>query len=114
MTCRVDGRWTLKINCIVPPVLIKNNKDTVQEADDEYIDMLWTAPEMLRMATKPCYGTQKGDVYSFSIIANEILCRASPFCVDELTAKGISVYPILFPLSVQHIDIIISHAIDLC
>ena len=44
-----------------------------------YRDQLWTAPELLRMATKPINGTQKADVYSFAIILQEIMFRAEPY-----------------------------------
>ena len=43
------------------------------------IDMLWTAPELLRMDTIPVNGTPAGDVYSFAIILQEILFRTEPF-----------------------------------
>ena len=43
---------------------------------------LWTAPEVLRMTTRPINGTQKADVYSFAIILQEIMFRAEPYFVD--------------------------------
>lgn len=69
--CVVDSRMVVKItdfgcNSILPP-----KKD------------LWTAPEHLRQATI----SQKGDVYSFSIIAQEIILRKETFytlsCRDQ-------------------------------
>ena len=42
-------------------------------------EMLWTAPELLRMDERPVNGTQAGDVYSFAIIVQEILFRTEPF-----------------------------------
>jgi len=44
-----------------------------------YRNQLWTAPELLRMATRPISGTQKADVYSFAIILQEIMFRAEPY-----------------------------------
>ena len=48
-----------------------------------YRDLLWTAPELLRMKQRPINGTQKGDVYSFSIIVQEIAYKAQPYFWDE-------------------------------
>ena len=47
-----------------------------------YIAKLWTAPELLRLHTPPLEGTQKGDVYSFAIICQEILYRNGTFNTD--------------------------------
>lgn len=50
---------------------------------------LWTAPELLRMAKPPPEGTQKGDVYSFSIIVHEIAARQGSFyTMEEYTPEG--------------------------
>jgi len=54
-----------------------------QEGDFKfYRDQLWTAPELLRMTTRPINGTQKADVYSFAIILQEIVFRAAPYFMD--------------------------------
>ena len=51
---------------------------------------LWTAPELVRMHNPPPEGTQKGDVYSFAIICQEIIYRNGSFWVEnmELTPQG--------------------------
>ena len=49
---------------------------------------MWTAPEFLRVPDPPLKGTQQGDVYSFAIIIQEILCRDKPFCAEELAPGG--------------------------
>ena len=60
------------------------------EDDDHYRRMLWTAPELLRTPSHewPRYGSPKGDVYSFGVIAQEVLYRTSPFFLDEESPKG--------------------------
>ena len=47
-----------------------------------YRNQLWTAPELLRMTTRPINGTQKADVYSFAIILQEIMFREEPYFID--------------------------------
>lgn len=42
--------------------------------------MLWVAPELLPLTLIPgTPATQKGDVYSFAIILEEIIVRGGPF-----------------------------------
>jgi len=63
-----------------------------------YRDQLWTAPELLRMTTRPINGTQKADVYSFAIILQEIMFRAEPYFIYTQSPKGTMIHrrPILF------------------
>lgn len=51
---------------------------------------LWTAPELLRSDCPPPCGTQKGDVYSFGVILQEVALLRGVFYLDTqtLTPKG--------------------------
>ena len=43
-------------------------------------EMLWVAPELLPLTLVPGNpATQKGDVYSFAIILEEIIVRGGPY-----------------------------------
>lgn len=53
------------------------------------IDLLWTAPELLRDDALRAKGCQKGDMYSFSIIMQEVITRDVPFGMMNMTADEI-------------------------
>ncbi|GAB1291377.1 Guanylyl cyclase C [Apodemus speciosus] len=81
--CVVDSRMVVKItdfgcNSILPPKKEEDERVLIEDLPD-----LWTAPEHLRHATV----SQKGDVYSFGIIAQEIILRKETFytqsCRDQ-------------------------------
>lgn len=48
------------------------------------------APELLRMECPPPQGTQKGDIYSFGIILQEVALRRGGFYLENepLSPKG--------------------------
>ncbi|XP_077527361.1 guanylyl cyclase at 32E [Haemaphysalis longicornis] len=78
--CLVDSRWVLQIadfglhefraaqTCVPQKV-----------SENAFRGLLWRAPELLRMASPPARGTQKGDVYSFGIVLYEIIGRHGPW-----------------------------------
>ncbi len=52
-------------------------------------ELLWTAPEILRIPGQPgLHGTPPGDVYSFAIVMQEVVIRGPPFCMLDLLASG--------------------------
>ncbi|XP_046970179.1 atrial natriuretic peptide receptor 1 [Vanessa cardui] len=88
--CLIDGRFVLKISdyglntLCTPTDLIKD--------DAYYYKLLWTAPELVAGSVYPgVVASQKGDVYSFGIILEEIVLRAGPFhhYTDSMTNKEI-------------------------
>uniref|UniRef100_A0A9J2Q8S7 Guanylate cyclase n=1 Tax=Ascaris lumbricoides TaxID=6252 RepID=A0A9J2Q8S7_ASCLU len=72
--CLIDERWQVKIANFGLHYLRQLKKLT----DD---DLLWTAPEMLRDSTSQ--GTKSADMYSFAIIASELMCLTPPWNLGE-------------------------------
>ncbi|XP_032174057.1 atrial natriuretic peptide receptor 1 isoform X2 [Mustela erminea] len=79
--CVVDGRFVLKITDFG----LESFRDPEPEQGHTlYAKKLWTAPELLRMASPPARGSQAGDMYSFGIILQEIALRSGVFHVEGL------------------------------
>ncbi|KAM6999311.1 atrial natriuretic peptide receptor 1 [Melospiza melodia melodia] len=88
--CVVDSRFVLKITDYGLESF-RACPDGDGDAHALFAKKLWTAPELLRMEEPPARGTQKGDVYSFGIILQEIALRCGVFYVEgvELSPKEI-------------------------
>ncbi|KAM4690328.1 atrial natriuretic peptide receptor 1 [Rhinophrynus dorsalis] len=80
--CVVDSRFVLKITDygLASFRCAPDSEDT----HAYFAKKLWTAPELLRMENPPPQGTQKGDVYSFGIILQEIALRNGVFYMDNV------------------------------
>ncbi|GFO01840.1 guanylate cyclase [Plakobranchus ocellatus] len=82
--CVVDSRFVVKITDFG----LHYFKEKEEQLRDDYYALersrLWSAPEMLRLMHPPCNGTQKGDVYSFAIICQEIVYRNGVFYLQNL------------------------------
>ncbi|XP_067114115.1 atrial natriuretic peptide receptor 2 [Osmerus mordax] len=80
--CVVDSRFVLKIT----DYGLATFRSSCENDDSHalYAMKLWTAPELLIYDRHPPQGTQKGDVYSFGIILQEIALRNGPFYMDGL------------------------------
>ena len=72
--CMVDNRWVIKVSCYGLQAFHEDMR-LDKHGDSFYRNLLWTAPEHVK--SSGC--SQKGDVYSFSIILYEILYRAYPY-----------------------------------
>ncbi|KAH0950218.1 hypothetical protein HN011_005892, partial [Eciton burchellii] len=91
--CVVDSRFVLKITDFGLHELRRTNRMDTNIDKSSYAywrEQLWTAPELLRMERRPLEGSQKGDVYSFAIIVQEIVMRQGPFYLghnNDLTPR---------------------------
>ncbi|VDN10208.1 unnamed protein product [Dibothriocephalus latus] len=105
--CLIDARWVLKITDygVTNVQAMYGYFQALAPEVKGYFhlsEMLWTAPELLRDLTEVHMGTPKGDVYSFAIIMQEIICRCAPFpgcelSAAEMVAKVRSAPPIFRP-----------------
>ncbi|XP_068180916.1 atrial natriuretic peptide receptor 1-like isoform X2 [Antennarius striatus] len=88
--CVVDNRFVLKITDYGLSSF-RCHDNTGKDAHAYYAQRLWTAPELLRLEAPPPQGTQKGDVYSFGIILQEVALRRGVFHLqgDPLSPKEI-------------------------
>uniref|UniRef100_A0A672ZNQ2 Guanylyl cyclase C n=1 Tax=Sphaeramia orbicularis TaxID=375764 RepID=A0A672ZNQ2_9TELE len=82
--CVVDNRMVVKItdfgcHTILIPAEVRRN--------------LWTAPEHLRINGV----SQKGDVYSYAIVAHEIVTRRCPFYTQFCSNRTEKIYRVQFP-----------------
>ncbi|XP_069557406.1 guanylyl cyclase C [Brachyistius frenatus] len=84
--CVVDNRMVVKITDFGCHTILRPGKD------------VWTAPEHLRKDGV----SQKGDVYSYAIIAHEIIMRQSPFNTQYCSNTSEKIYRVQYP-SENHI-----------
>ena len=76
--CVIDSRWLLKVTNFglnkFREIQSFNSTDCF-----EINDLLWFAPELLRLNQPFWYCSQKADVYSFAIVLQELLLREKPY-----------------------------------
>ncbi|XP_039978055.1 atrial natriuretic peptide receptor 1 [Xiphias gladius] len=87
--CVVDSRFVLKITDYGLESL--RTASCPEDTHAYYARKLWTAPELLRSECPLPRGTQRGDVYSFGIILQEVALLRGVFYLDTntLTPKEI-------------------------
>ncbi|KAK5858345.1 hypothetical protein PBY51_002491 [Eleginops maclovinus] len=85
--CLVDGRFVLKVTDYGFNEIV--NAQGFDHGEESNENLLWTAPELLRNPTLRKRGTFSGDVYSFSIIGQEVISRSAPFCMLDMPPKEI-------------------------
>ncbi|XP_025086185.1 atrial natriuretic peptide receptor 1-like [Pomacea canaliculata] len=93
--CVVDGRFNLKVTDFGLPDLQRHRHVSQLNNNHEFLEkLLWVAPEHLGKVGKAYLMigvSQKGDVYSFGIILEEIILRSLPFdtCRGIIETKDI-------------------------
>nr|XP_022346077.1 atrial natriuretic peptide receptor 2-like [Crassostrea virginica] len=84
--CVIDSRWVLKLTDY--GAITTHPEEPTQEIGEHefYTGLFWTSPELLRLQKIPRKGTQKGDVYSFGIILQEIFLRTTPYYFNVVSS----------------------------
>ncbi|CAG5114467.1 unnamed protein product, partial [Candidula unifasciata] len=82
--CVVDSRFVVKITDFGLHYFREKEEELEEDTYAIERSRLWTAPELLRMNSPVAGGTQKGDVYSFAIICQEIVYRYGVFYLQNL------------------------------
>ncbi|XP_041699154.2 atrial natriuretic peptide receptor 1 isoform X2 [Coregonus clupeaformis] len=86
--CVVDSRFVLKVTDHGLSLLRRPpGQDEKGWSKEHCTSLLWRAPELLR-DSMPSSGTQKGDVYSFGIIVQEVVYRSGPFHIPNNNLKA--------------------------
>ncbi|XP_063058276.1 retinal guanylyl cyclase 2-like [Engraulis encrasicolus] len=85
--CVVDGRFVLKVTDYGVADVREAQKYPYEEPTAE--ELLWTAPELLRSTHPGTACSREGDVYSLSIIMQEVILRRPPFFMLNLSAEEI-------------------------
>ncbi|KAM9500438.1 retinal guanylyl cyclase 2 [Clarias gariepinus] len=85
--CVVDGRFVLKVTDYGYNEVLESQRFPYVQPQPE--ELLWTAPEILRSSFPGLKGSLAGDIYSFSIIMQEVVVRGPPFCMLEQSAQEI-------------------------
>ncbi|XP_041093284.1 retinal guanylyl cyclase 2-like [Polyodon spathula] len=85
--CVVDGRFVLKVTDYGYNEILQAQK--VPQAEKKPQDQLWTAPELLRDSNLEQKGSFRGDVFSFSIIMQEVIVRNAPYCMIDMSTEEI-------------------------
>ncbi|XP_069748930.1 retinal guanylyl cyclase 2-like isoform X2 [Narcine bancroftii] len=85
--CVVDGRFVLKVTDYGFIDVAKAQCIPLEEPPAE--EFFWTSPEILRKPNPLMNGTFKGDIYSFSIIMQEVVVRGPPYCMFQMSEEEI-------------------------
>ncbi|UYV83725.1 hypothetical protein LAZ67_23002332 [Cordylochernes scorpioides] len=82
--CVVTSRWVLRLTDFgLSGLRAAANRGRQLAEHEEYRNMLWKAPELLRDPCPATASSQKGDVYAFGIILHEIVVRKGVFAYED-------------------------------
>ncbi|KAL3253719.1 hypothetical protein MRX96_054498 [Rhipicephalus microplus] len=86
--CIVDGRFVVKLS----DYGMRHLHAQLPEPEDKNPrSMFWTAPEFLRLKEPRQHSSQKGDIYAFAIILQEVITRSGPYESLERIGRARSV-----------------------
>ncbi|OWF44340.1 atrial natriuretic peptide receptor 2-like [Mizuhopecten yessoensis] len=85
--CVIDSRWVLKITDYGAITTQPEEPDQEEGESEYYTKLLWTAPELLRLQKRPSKGSQKGDVFSYGIILQEVFLRVTPYYFNRASTS---------------------------
>ena len=96
MCCYIDSRFVLKVGDYGLHTFFELSLAELWavKREPEYMTMqLWKAPEHLRAESLSRYEvissvSQKGDVYSFGVIIQELVLRSKPFSMYAIPQEG--------------------------
>ena len=84
--CMITSRWIVQITGFgMSP--FRHYGQEVSSKKEFHKKQLWKAPELLK-SNLLSQGSQKGDVYSFAILAYEILTNVRPYDAYGITYEG--------------------------
>ncbi len=82
-TCIVDSRWSCKVtgHGLAHVRKVAQNQVYMTKYQSDASELLWTAPELLR--STGIKGSMPGDVFSFAIVAQEVILWSTPYQYNE-------------------------------
>lgn len=85
--CLIDDRFIVKLCHFGLPSFLNLIDKHKENSHAFYESLLWSAPEILRTSKckYPLERSQKGDVYSFGVIVQEIVLRSYPYSTERET-----------------------------
>ncbi|XP_052269891.1 guanylate cyclase 32E-like [Dreissena polymorpha] len=85
--CLVDAHWVLMVTDFGIHRLGDGRASSSPDPQNYYETLLWRAPEVLRSTSREAVGTQKADVYAFSLILYALIGRKGPWGDTEYSSK---------------------------